>query len=73
VVLFAFLLVSLLIAVGVHDYSPTLIVMALMAAFLWKAIPHPVRKAPFFTWVTRTVLVMLPSAALLGVGLWFYI
>ena len=71
-VLFAFIIVSLLIAVGVHDYSPTLIVMALMAAFLWRAIPHPVRKMPVFTWTVRGVTILLPLAIMVGFALWFY-
>jgi cell division protein FtsW (lipid II flippase) len=71
-VLFAFIVISLLIAVGVHDYSPTLIVMALMAAFLWRAIPHPVRKIPVFTWTIRGVTILLPLAIVVGFSLWFY-
>ncbi len=71
-VLFAFIVVSLLIAVGVHDYSPTLIVMALMAAFLWRAIPHPVRKAPAFTWTIRGITILLPLAIMVGFSVWFY-
>ena len=71
-VLFAFLVVSLLIAVGVHDYSPTLIVMVLMAAYLWKAIPHPIRNAPVFTWVSRSILILLPLLVVIGMGIKFY-
>jgi cell division protein FtsW (lipid II flippase) len=71
-VLFAFIVISLLIAVGVHDYSPTLIVMALMAAFLWRAIPHPVRKIPAFTWTVRSLTILLPLAIVVGFSLWFY-
>lgn len=71
-VLFAFIVISLLIAVGVHDYSPTLIVMALMAAFLWKAIPHPIRQIPVFTWTVRGLSILLPLAILVGFAAWFY-
>ncbi|MCK5902055.1 MAG: FtsW/RodA/SpoVE family cell cycle protein [Cocleimonas sp.] len=71
-VLLAVILISLLISVGVHDYSPTLIVMALMAAFLWQAIPHPVKKQPLFTWVFRGVTILLPLLILIGFGLLFY-
>ncbi|MCK5810689.1 MAG: FtsW/RodA/SpoVE family cell cycle protein [Cocleimonas sp.] len=71
-VLFAFIMISLLIAVGVHDYSPTLIVMALMAAFLWRAIPHPVRKLPIATWTIRSITILLPLMVVIGFALWFY-
>lgn len=71
-VLIAFLLVSLLIAVGVHDYSPTVIVMALMAAYLWKAIPHPIRKLPLFTWSMRSFLILLPLFIVIIIGIKFY-
>ena len=71
-VLFGFIVISLLIAVGVHDYSPTLIVMALMAAFLWRAIPHPVRKIPLFTWTIRSLTILLPLAIVVGFATWFY-
>lgn len=71
-VLFAFIIISLLIAVGVHDYSPTLIVMALMAAFLWRAIPHPIRKIPAFTWTVRSLTILLPLAIVVGFAIWFY-
>ena len=71
-VLFAFIVISLLIAVGVHDYSPTLIVMALMAAFLWRAIPHPVRQLPVLTWTIRGITILLPLAVVIGFAIWFY-
>ena len=71
-ILLAFILISLLISVGVHDYSPTLIVLALMAAFLWKAIPHPVKKNPTFTWTFRGVGILLPLIIMIGFGLYFY-
>ena len=71
-VLFAFIVISLLIAVGVHDYSPTLIVMALMAAFLWRAIPHPVRKLPVLTWTIRGISILLPLSIVIGFAIWFY-
>lgn len=71
-VLFGFIMISLLIAVGVHDYSPTLIVMALMAAFLWRAIPHPVRKIPTVTWTLRGITILLPLTIVVGFAIWFY-
>ena len=73
--LMAFIIVSLLIAVGVHDYSPTLIVLALMAAYLWRAIPHPIRKKNhqiMMNWGLRSFFVLLPLTLVVGMGFWFF-
>lgn len=71
----AFAFVSLIIAVGVHDYSPTLIITALLAAYLWLIIPHPAHtraKFIYTAWGMRLGLVVLPVLIVIGIGTWFY-
>lgn len=73
--LIGFTVVSLVIAVGVHDYSPTLIISALMLAYGWLLLPHPtntnIRRRRLF-WGLRIIFVLLPIAAFIALGFWYY-